>query len=362
MFKKVAIFLAVMLITSILPAMAAGTVTLELKYDDYYTLDKSADIVSQTVNSEGERLGDTAVVEIVDDKIHAVGLGTATVTIDGLTYNVNVSKADLALIMIAGQSNAAGDSSDYTMAPDAVGEYKGQFYITNTMNASLSTSLVNLDEARYCAENGGKMKTVNTAYFGVAWSAAAASTLARKLVDLWDMKVWVVNTAVCGSKMERWVPGGNLNTSFINYSKAAKAEIASDGHYVLDEEKFGYLWLQGCSDGFGMTNLSMEEYMEDYTDMHNKFKTETEVNYGAIWQVRAGVYGDNPAEDFFMSGPRLAQYYMGNSSEFPDIHLLLDTDIWRLMQTLKHTLKINTEQTKLLLKDSVMICLKLFPT
>jgi len=251
------------------------------------------------------------------------------VSADGKETTVTVNKADIALVMIAGQSNAAGDSSDYTMAPKAVGEYEGKFFITNTNGASIPTSSVTFEKAEYCAEHGGRMEETSASSAYDKWSAAAASALARKLVDLWDMKIWVVNAAVCASKIESWVSGGVNNTRFIEYAKAAKSEISADGHYVLDANKFGYLWLQGCSNGIGQTNMSMADYITSFSDMHNKFKAETDVKYAGIWQVRAGVYNDNRAEDYYMSGPRLAQYYMGNTTKYPDVHLLLDTDIWR---------------------------------
>ena len=202
--KILSLILFVVLLMGVLPVFAAETVALALEYDDYYTVTGTATVLSQTVSGEGVALGDTAVVEITDGKLHAVGLGTATVSAGDETYEVTVSKADLALIMIAGQSNAAGDSSDHTMAPDAVGEYEGQFFITNTNGTSLSTSSVTFEKAKYCAEHGGRMEETSTSSAYDKWSAAAASSLARKLVDLWDMKVWVVNTAVCASTMERW--------------------------------------------------------------------------------------------------------------------------------------------------------------
>ncbi len=305
-----------------------------MEYDDYYTFGESVTISSQSVSSEGESLGDTQVIEITEGtsgKIHAVGLGSAVVLAGGTTYNITVSKADIAIVMIAGQSNAAGDSSSYAMAPKAVGDYEGKFYITNSMNSSLPVESISFESATYAAKNGGREQTLTNSAFDT-WSAAAASSLARKLNDLWDMKIWVVNTAVCGSAMNVWKDGGGYNTNFISYANRVKSLVEADGHYINHTDKFGYLWLQGCSDGINYGDMSMSNYISAFMSMHNKFKTATGVNYAAIWQVRAGVYNNNPAEDFYMSGPRLAQYYMGNSNttEYSDVHLLLNTDIWRI--------------------------------
>ncbi|MDP4118906.1 MAG: dockerin type I repeat-containing protein [Bacillota bacterium] len=326
-------FFAILLVIQLFAFPGLAETQITLSYDDYYTFGSAVTINSSSVSADGTALGDTNVIEIVDSatgKIHAVGLGTASVTVGGTTYTITVNKADIALIMIAGQSNAAGDSSDYTTAPKALGDYEGKFYITNTMNSTLGVSEVNFEAATYTAQHGGRERTLTAPAFD-KWSAAAASSLARKLVDLWGKKVWVVNAAVCGSTMRSWIDGGSLNANFINYANTAKNTINNNGHYVLDTSKFGYLWLQGCSDGVNMRNLTMSEYVNSFMSMHNKFKAQTGVNYAAIWEVRAGVYVDNGASDFYMSGPRLAQYYLGNSSDtqYSDIYLLLNTDIWR---------------------------------
>ncbi len=315
------------------PSVVLAETEITLEYGDFYKAENIT-VISQNVSNEGTAIGDTAVVELTQDgRLKATGLGTATVSINGTETTVTVTKADIALVMIAGQSNAAGAEGSWLTAPSAVGEYEGKFFITNSGNSSLPISDVTLRNAKLSAENGGKCEDgkVPTNHELYNRSAGTACALARKLVDLWDMKVWVVNTALGGSPMELWVPGAQLSNKFLQYAAAAKAELANDGHYIMDESKLGYLWLQGCSNGINVSkyNNTYEWYISSFTAMHELFKKEAGMNYGAIWMVRAGVYGDNRPEDFYMSGPRLAQYYLTNSTEYPDISLILNTDIFR---------------------------------
>ncbi len=299
---------------------------INLEYGDCYSV-YGAEIVSQKVSSMGAELGDTAVIELTDDnRIRAVGLGTAVIEVGGAQINVAVSKADITVVMIAGQSNAAGAEGHSMQAPKAVGEYEGRYLVTNGNDATLDASKVTIENAVYCAENGGRMP----GYSGVG-SGGFACALARKLSDLWDMKVWVINAALGGSRMDQWIPGERLYTNFIAYANMAHSEIENDGHYILDADKQGYVWLQGCSDGIPGLNTSAEKYIEMFTAMHEGFKAETDMRYAGLYMVRAGVISveEYRADDFHMTGPRLAQHIMANSKDYPDIHLIFNTDIWR---------------------------------
>ncbi|MDP4133699.1 MAG: sialate O-acetylesterase [Bacillota bacterium] len=331
--KKIfALFLALIIINGVGVVMANENIT--LTYGDFYNV-KDCLIVSQKVSSEGEGLGDTAVIEYQADsgRIKAVGLGSAVCKSLGKEYTVTVEKAPIALVMVNGQSNAAGDSSDYKLSPCAKGKYEGKFFVTNSMNSSADIINTTFENARLTAIDGGRSPKASGVWLN--WSAAEACALGAKLSDLWNMKVWVVNCAICAQIIERFNPTEANHDSYtrsVYYMKYARKAIEDDKHYILDESKLGYFWLQGESNGFDRKNTenTMDQYMDAFMNMHNGFKQDLGIKYCGIWLVRGGVYSNNN-KDFSMSGPRLAQIYMSNSNEdnYKDIYLILNTDIFK---------------------------------
>ncbi|MDP4133971.1 MAG: discoidin domain-containing protein, partial [Bacillota bacterium] len=310
-------------------ALNASIIALE--YDDIASL-SGATVLLQNISTEGSSLGDATVVtyDSASGKITASGLGRA-VLYNGTRHVVTVKKANIALVLISGQSNAAGDSSDYTLSVDATGDYENKFLITNSMNTSLSLDNVTIPFAKETAVNGGRTPSCISGSSWEKWSAAAASALGAKLSDEWGMKIWVVNTGVCAQIIEYFQPTVGSYTKTVAYMNAAKNALNSNGHYVLNSDKTGLFWLQGESNGIGQTHENtMAQYKQNFMNMYNGWVSDLGLNYCGIWLVRAGVNA-NTTNDYYMSGPRLAQLYMGNSSSdaYKNIYLILNTDLWR---------------------------------
>ncbi len=305
-----------------------GAKTITLPYGQSTSL-HDLEVLFNAFSIDGIRLGDDNVIEYTENSLKAVGIGRAIVRSDDQLYLVKVVKAPMALVLISGQSNSAGASSDYRLAPSAVGKYKNRYMITNCRDCTLPVEDITWEEAVYCAENGGRRRMNYV-------STGAASQLGACLSDEWDMPVWVVNTGVGGQIIEAFDPKGSNPVTYnatVNYVNKVKSVIAEEGHYEIDEDKMGLFWIQGCSDGINMgvhTN-TMEEYTEMFTNMYEGWKEEIGIRYAGIWMVRAGTYQNNDAVAFYMSGPRLSQFYMTNSSDekYKDVYLIFNTDVWR---------------------------------
>ncbi len=320
-----------------------------LKYEKTAAV-TSCEIIKELVSDEGISLGDTSVLSLSGDTLKGKGLGRAIIKTGGTLKAIKVEKAPIALVLISGQSNAAGDYSDYTLAPKAVGSYEDKYMITNSMNCTLSDAHVTYEDAVYTAENGGRSQYASEGLFDsnrpeLTWesrklSAGPASALGARLSDEWDMKVWVVNTGICAQVMDSFDPenaGHSAYTKTVKYINKVKSLIEENGHFILDESKTGLFWLQGESDGIGTkSENTMEEYTRMFTNMYNGFVSEFGLKYAGIWLVRSGL-NSNGDIDFYMSGPRLSQYYLGNSDkeEHKNIYLIVDTDIWRTNEGVK---------------------------
>ena len=312
-----------------------GAETVTLKYKETYNL-ASAEILCQTVSTDGKACSDSTVISYENSVITATGLGRAVVKAGGKLYIIKGEKAPIAVVLISGQSNSAGAYSDYTLAPKATGEYEGKFFITNTLDSDIPEGDISFETATYTAKNGGRPQSVigNWAPEGNKWGAGAASALGARLSDEWEMPVWVVNTGVCAQIMDRFDPANSNPSSYaetVKYVKKVKSVIEDDGHYVIDDGKTGLFWIQGCSDGIGTSSENtMAEYKTMFANMYTGLKNEIGINYAGIWLVRAGT-NSNGDVDFYMSGPRMAQLYLANSAkeEYKNIYLIFNTDVWR---------------------------------
>ncbi len=295
------------------------------------------EIKTNYVTADGKRLGDTSAVTASNGKVKATGLGRALILSGGKYILIKTTPSPLMLVLISGQSNAAGDTSNYLEAPSATGDYEGRYYITNALNCDRELDKITFADAAFAAKNGGRPDIGEDDYSwkrgGYLNSAAAASQLGARLSDEFDMPVWVVNTGICGQVIDQFDPTKS-KTAYIktvSYMERVRELIESNGHFIIDEEKTGMFWLQGESDGIGTTSEdSMADYKNMFMNMYHGLETQCGINYCGIWLVRAGVNSNVP-KDFEMSGPRLAQVYMGNSSaeEYKNIYLVLNTDIWR---------------------------------
>ena len=318
-----------------------GAEIITLPYNRRYDI-ASVEILYQGVSADGKKLSDRSVISVGTDFITASGLGRAIVKSGDKKYLIKTEKAKMAIVLVTGQSNSAGAESNYEEAPSAEGRYKGRYLVTNSMDWSLSVGSMSIENAVYTAEHGGKPENPLGSWSQFPWGAGAANQLGARLSDEWDMTVWVVNAGRSGYRIDYFDPtysDPHGYTSIINYMNKAYTLAEENGHYIVDKEKTGMFWIQGCSNGAfsGHHSKSMEEYRTMFMNMYEGLKKDIGINYCGIWLVRAGK-STNSDEDFYMSGPRMAQIFMGNSSaeKYKDIYLVLNTDIWRFDEGVKN--------------------------
>ena len=327
-----------------------------LRYDDHYDITgKNVEIVDAGKPTsyqvgyglEENAVPDTAVVTLRDNNLVATGIGTAKVRIDGQLYEITVTAAPISLLLLIGQSNmqgSEGDENQSIVCPDGmVYSTYGDRYTMTTSNArnfapsaltgagsavNVNGTTTNLEEwPVYLLNEAGVGKKGPDSGFAYEW------------VKQTGEKVWVVNAAHGGSAISSWQDGGANYKECVLLFKACMdtlhREIAA-GHFTLSH--MGYFWCQGCSD----YSQTAAWYVEKYLTMHNNLKTElafdanTTFEFGGIIPVRAGnesytsyrqgVYADSTTKKYYESfkdlrftGPRVAQYWMTNNPDLPDI-------------------------------------------
>ena len=343
--------------------------TLSLAYDDHY------DITGKTVEIldggkptswqvgygvEENAVPDAAVVELQDNYLVATGIGTARVNIDGIPHQITVTAAPISLLLLVGQSNMRGSEGN---ANQSIICPEGMVYATYGDDRGDDNTAMTVANARYFAPSAltGQYSTVNVegttdcleGYPVYSLTEAGAGKIgpdsgyAYEWVKATGEKVWVVNAAHGGTSINLWQPGGKeyeeCRALFTACQETLRKEIAA-GHFTLNH--MVYFWCQGCSD----RTQSAQWYVNKYLAMHEGFKTELAFDhdsnaatpdrvfeFGGITPVRVGstaaCYRDGVSQyanpysyhesfvDLRFSGPRVAQFWMGNNPELTDIHL-----------------------------------------
>ena len=386
--KPMAFIIAVVMLVSVLsivkiPAMADDVEQVEiinnndndnienLKYDDHIDMtDKVVEIIDAGTPTsyqvgygvEENAVPDIAVVTMEGDTLVATGIGTATVKIDGETYEITVTAAPISLLLLIGQSNmrgSEGNADQSIVCPD------GMVYATFGDDRGDTEGIMNINNATNFAASAltGEYSTINIngttdnlSYYPINSLTEAGkgtfgpdSGFAYEWVKQTGEKVWVVNAAHGGSSITSWQPNAtNFKEAVLLFSacqETLRKEIAA-GHFTLSH--MGYFWCQGCSD----YNWTAEKYVTNYLAMHDGLKfaltfdhdsNDTTVSrifeFAGIIPVRAGHdYNDGYREnsyidtssyrfyesfmDLQMTGPRVAQYWMCNNPELEDIWMV----------------------------------------
>ena len=364
-------------------ALGTGTVTsvkvwengrsesMKMKYDDHLDmtgktikiLDAGTPTSYQVGYGVAEGTLDSAVVTLKDNTLIATGIGTAFVSIDSIKYEITVEAAPISLILLAGQSNmrgSEGDPNQSIVCPD------GMVYSTYGDDRGADNTMMTKDNAAQFVPSAltGQYSTINTVGTTNCLSGYPVNALtedgqgkigpdsgfAYEWVKQTGEKVWVVNAAHGGTSINLWwqKTGKEYKEALALFTAAQETlskEIAA-GHYTLSH--MGYYWCQGCSDA----GFTAEQYVTKYLAMHENFKAdlgfdhdlnadtpERTFEFGGIIPVRAGnatsiCYREGVYEytttakyhesfkDLRMTGPRVAQYWMGNNPELSDIWLV----------------------------------------
>ena len=335
------------------PAVSA---TIGLKYDD--RLEGNIEIIdfgTPTSYKVGygvaEGTKDTAVVTLEGNTLIATGIGTATVSIDGVIYDINVKPAPISMLLLIGQSNMAG-SVDHATADQSVANKNGWVYSTyrtTTTSTAAGTyapsalageySLMNIDGG---AITGIPLNSLTEAGDG---KVGVDGALAYEWTTQTGEKVWIINAARGSTQMKSWAKGASQYNYAVEIFKACQETMKKEieaGHYTLSH--MGYFWCQGCSD----TTMSASEYVDKYLGMHEGLKADLAfdhdsnpetadrvMEFGSTILVRAGAKSDvgyrdgdrvstdvpywASFQDLRMTGPRVAQIWMGNNPELKDI-------------------------------------------
>ncbi len=326
---------------------------LNLKYDDRYLF---PDPIKGIIQGEIQVLKQD---KAAPNKVWAVECGTARVSLeDGTEINVTVEPAPITMVLIAGQSNGEGRPSEADKIKKYKGEqllcqegtvygsygpsdeygqdmykevawYKdkdqiGQLTVDNAFRFIPNSLADNSQNDRYCktnrlsdAEKAGGKGGMDAA-FGWRW------------YSLTGEKVWVINAAHHGCKIETWDPSEDGS----NYAEAvAMFHIAEEvlareieaGHYRLAHK--AVLWNQGENN----RGMSVTEYLQHLENVKEALWKDLsgEKTMGHLHQpdffgiilVRSGTMDGASDLDFKLTGPRAAQYYAVSSGKHQDMYL-----------------------------------------
>ena len=329
---------------------------MSMKYDDHLDMSgKTVEIIDAGKPTsylvgygvEENAVLDTAVVTLEGDTLVATGIGTATVKVDGETYEITVTAAPISLLLLIGQSNMQGIDGN---ANESIICPTGQVYATyadrykktvedvtkfapSALTGEYRTINVTGDNA--CLEN----YPVNMLTEAGNGREGMDSGIAYEWTKQTGEKVWTVNVGYGGSSIKEWQEGGVHYQACLELFNACqetlRKEIAA-GHFTLSH--MAYFWCQGCAD----ENQTAEWYVNQFLTMHDTLKTnmafdkDTTFEFAGIVPIRsghnwvssyrAGVYKDTTNVPYYQSfkdlqfnGPRVAQYWMGNNPELLDI-------------------------------------------
>ena len=232
------------------------------QYDDYQKC--SSDCVASGA-LEVVSLGGTYYV-------HASDIGDGSYTDYGKTHDVTVSKADLDVYMLAGQSNAAYAFYDSDAASPRPLPGTAYYYGTSTTPAQSWNGTTDDYGIYSMVDSDGDM------YIGNIEAPFAATYYERT-----GNKVLIVNTAISGTKIGLFVPGQSGYTYMEDCWTDALSKIDTDHFNVLIKS---YLWIQGESDSATAVNAYCGSFVsmnEALTDPDGNFKLKSAI----ISQVRS---------------------------------------------------------------------------
>ena len=267
------------------------------------------------------------------------GVSDATEKVCAVQINVEVTPAVLTLMYVNGQSNAEGwcTASDYRI-DQSIACTEGEVYSTYPPSTvSASNKITGIKFTNSCT-------TSNVSDF-VAGSLTGNESVSGKnmvyplnsltsegngktgpdagMAYEWNRltgdKVWVVNTAYGSTSITTWVPGGTCyeRSAAVNrlVQQTYQAEISAN-HYAAGKTML--FWLQGETD----KKMTAEEYYGYFETMYDSMVSELALDGFGIIMVRSDEGTRTNAEDISMSGPRIAQYAAGNSTELSKAYVV----------------------------------------
>ena len=202
----------------------------------------------------------------------AVGVGTATLDIDGQEVLIRVRPAPISLFMITGHSLGAGQCG---VAAQSVVSEAGQVYSCHkTASFQEATAEMGIGFAA-----ASKPAGIDAFAPGGGGTIGEGSALAWKWNQLTGEKVWVLNAAVGGSVIPEWVKGQVYYEPAAAMYRAAAQVLANEvaaGHYKL--KNCGIIYHSAAN--FGYKNVEYtDEIMEFWYDsMYNGFKQDLAID------------------------------------------------------------------------------------
>ena len=333
--RLLSIMLAMLMLFSLLPmsAMAVGgeddTLPSTLQYDDYLPLNSFGES-TVTVSEE-----DSAILEVKDGYIHAIGVGTATLTVGKAEYTITVEPAKLNVVLVSGQSNAEGFHGGLDQEP--ISPSDGYGYVWD------GSKLISFSEkvSQVKSEHPDK---------SIGWYPA----LAAEWYALTGEKTVIILNCASGNPISTWASytDGTLNRKTKEIVSEVSACLdAIDGNSNYKIVRTGYYWLQGETDAYltnnseGITDYTTaERYVTAYKAMHGAFinaltVTGTPAPYGAILSCRTR----NDISNFKAleyCGMRVAQQHLANTVENLYMASVI-TDEWYESKDIRFTAKSN---------------------
>ena len=324
---------------------------LHIRYQDTYRFEnRIAEIADTVITSRvcGSDQPDSELLRQLDDQtVYAAGCGTATVRFRQGEQKIVVDPSPINLLLVSGQSNASGDWSFYGTDRVDLQQTYGEYYIRSapTMAYMTFTSQgLSLNDTGYNAPEAFVTDTLNweaprsnvsgcdprfltdpDSRFGNAgWCAG----LAYEWTERTGERVWIVNASHGGMPISTFLPSEDGTVVDNDYYQAvAVFRLALDtlkreeeaGHFTLNH--FGYYWFQGESD----SSRDDTYYLTQFAKVHEGFQRDVVYEYAGerrtlefcgIMTLRScqDSVGNSLAE-LYMTGPRLAQYQMGDAAE-----------------------------------------------
>ncbi len=232
---------------------------------------------------------------------------------------VTVTAAPLTVMLLLGQSNMEGYRSDLTgshpedsiLCPD--GEVYCDAVLSSAVNRYVSGGLTGNRSL-----NGREITTDRLTSAG-SGKTGADSALAYEWNRLTGDKVWVVNAAIGGSSIATWASGGSSYERMQDTAAALLQTLTAEvqaGHYT--ESHRLTFWLQGERDWVRTATEYLADFRSFYDGLDDIFGME---RFGII-MPRASVDTNCGEDDIRMTGPRIAQYYIGMSTQYPNVYVV----------------------------------------